>query len=109
MHDYTYTLRMTGFAFRHSTAENSGLHVLHLAVMLECDAQGLPFVMFMNVRSLSHPPVSSVVSKGTGLEDEPSRHPQEEDPPPAMLRVLCCALRSALCAALVAFAAAMTR
>ena len=104
----THTLRMTGFAFRHSTAENSGLQVLHLTVMLECDAQGLPFVMFTNVRSLSRPPVSSAVSRGTGLEEEPSRHPQE-DPPPAILRISCCALRPALCAALVAFAAAMIR
>ena len=61
------------------------------------------------MRSLSRPPVSSAVSRGTGLEDEPSRHPQEEDPPPAMLLVACCALRSVLCAALVAFAAAMIR
>ena len=81
------------------------MHVLHLTVMLECDAQGLTFVMFTNVRSLLRPPVSSAVSRGTGLEDEPSRHPQEEDPPPAMLRVARCALRCALCAALVAFAA----
>jgi len=85
------------------------LHVLPLTVMLERDAQGLLFVMFTNVRSLSRPPVSSAVSRGTGLEDEPSRHPQEEDPPPAMLLVACCALRSVLCAALVAFAAAMIR
>ena len=88
MHDYTHTLRMNGFAFRHSTAENRAVcSVLHLTVMLECDAQGLPFLMLTNVRSLSRPPVSSAVSRGTGLDDEPSRHPQEEDPPPAMLRV----------------------
>ena len=76
--------------------------------MIKCDAQGLPFVMFTNVRSFSRPPVSSAVSRGTGLEGEPSRHPQV-DPPPAMLHVARCALRSALRAALVAFAAAMIR
>ena len=67
--------------------------------MLECDAQELPFVMFTNVRSLSRPPVSLAVSRGTGLEDEHPGIPRRRTrlQPCCVLRAARCALRCVLC------------